>query len=259
MKKISMFLLVTVLAVVFTNCDIQEYDYKLEVTETRTWSIDNITQIDAITKNGNVSVTASLDTIISALITRSCRGEDSTDAAKYLENVVVTDNVSEGKLNLKADMPNSNGRNYQANFEITTPQTTYLDVNTTNGDVSLDGLIAGAKLETTNGDISAENHRGGIDARTTNGKVDCNLTGLNSTESAIVSTTNGNVILYLPSDVSARFEGSTTNGDVTITGFSSIQYDINENTHKKGKIGSGPDYATVTLSSTNGNVTIRSR
>jgi DUF4097 and DUF4098 domain-containing protein YvlB len=120
-------------------------------------------------------------------------------------------------------------------------------------------LIAGAKLETTNGDIKAENHQGGIDASTTNGDVDCNLTILNSTESAIISTTNGNVILDLPSDVSTQFEGSTTNGDVIITGFSSVQYEINENTHKKGKIGPGPDYATVTLSSTNGNVTIRAR
>ena len=259
MKKISMLLLVAVLAVVCSKSDNQDYDYKLEVTETRTWSATDITQIDAITKNGNISVSASQDTMIAADITRSCRGEDSTDAAKYIGNVVVTDNVTGGKLTLKADMPNSNGHNYQAHFDISTQESTYLEVNTTNGDVSLDGVIAGAKLQTTNGKVTAENHRGGIDAKSTNGNVDCTLTGLISTESAVMSTTNGDVILYLPSDVSARFDGWTTNGEVTVTGFTSVQYEINENKHKKGQIGTGPDYATVTLSTTNGNVTIRAR
>lgn len=251
-RRLNIFCFVVLLAVV---CTADDYDYELEVSETRTWPAGGISQIEAITKNGNISVSATQDTIITAEITKSCKGLDQADAEAYIDNVVVEDNVTGGKLTLEAEMPN-NGRSYGADFDISTPESIYLDLTTTNGNVSLTDMIAGAKLRTTNGNITVQNLRGGIDGQTTNGSINCDLAVLGATESAVLSTTNGNATLRLPSDVSATFDASTTNGEVAVIGFASVNYSINEPTHKAGTIGSGPG-GTISISSTNGNVTIR--
>lgn len=245
------------IAILVMGCP-RHYDYELEVPETCTWPAAGISQIEVITKNGNVSVSAFQDTIITAEITRRCKGQDKTDAARYIDNVVVTDTVAGGQLIITATMPN-NDRNYGADFDISTPESTYVDLKTTNGNVSLTGMTAGAKLYTANGNITVQNLRGSIDGQTTNGNVNCDLSLFGTAESAVLSSTNGNVTLKLPSDVSAAFDASTTNGEVTVTGFTSVSYTTDEPTHKAGTIGSGPDYATITISSTNGNIIIRAR
>ncbi len=250
-RRISLLFLVAILA---AGC--ASYKYELEVPETRTRPAKGISQMEAITKNGKISVSANQDTMIITDITRRCKGQDRADAVKYIEKVVVEEIVANGKLTLEAEMPN-NRRSYGADFDISMPESTYLDLTTTNGDVSLTSMTAGAKLHTTNGSITTRNFRGGIDGQTTNGNVNCDLAMLGAPESAVLSTTNGNATLKLPIDVSATFDASTTNGEILVTGFGSVTYTINKPTHKAGTIGTGD--ANITISSTNGDVTIRVR
>jgi len=91
-------LLLLSLAVVVGCVDDDDNDYKLEVTETRTWPASGISEIAATTENGNISVSATQDTVITALITRRCYGRDRADAENYIDNVVVEDSVAGGQL-----------------------------------------------------------------------------------------------------------------------------------------------------------------
>lgn len=235
-----------------------DYDYKLEVTETRTWPVSNITQIAASTENGNIEVSASQDTMITAVITMRCYGENKADAENYIDNVVVEDSIAGSVLTITAEMPD-NGRNYGADFEIFAPESTYLNLATVNGNLSLTNIIAGANLLVTNGNISTENFRGSINGLITNGNTNCDYALLAAGESAVLATTNGNLQLSLPSDVSANFEAQTTNGTVAVTGFPSVSYTINETNHKAGTIGTGPGGATISMIAVNGNLTISAR
>jgi DUF4097 and DUF4098 domain-containing protein YvlB len=259
MKK-HLFVLLCVMIGIVTCTTEKDYDYELERTETRTWPAAGINQINAATVNGAISVAATLDTLITADITRSCRGEDSLDAEDHIDDIVVTDNVGAGQLNLEADMPDGDsGRDYRADFDLTTPAAMFLDLATVNGAVLIQNMTAGARVRITNGAVTTENLRGGIDVATVNGAMYCDMEELAANQSALLATTNGEVTLLLPSDVVAEFDAITTNGEVMVTGFGSVTYTTNQTSHKAGTIGSGGGSATIDITVVNGNITIQAR
>lgn len=234
------------------------YDYTITRTETRSWPASNVLQVSATTVNGSIDVSAVTDTLITAEITKSCRGTDSVDAETHIDDVVVTDNVQEGQLFLNADMPDDTGRNYVASFDMTTPSTPYFTILSVNGDITLQDMTGGAWVRLTNGGIATVNLLGGFDAVTVNGTINCDMAGLGTGESVELTTTNGAVNLMLPVDVSATFDASTTNGEVVVTGFSApITYTINQTNHKAGTIGTGDGSIEITV--TNGDATIMAR
>jgi DUF4097 and DUF4098 domain-containing protein YvlB len=250
------------------------YTYKLELPETRTWSTSGIFGISASTRNGQVTVTAAGDTLIKATITRWCYGRDSADAADAVKNVVVKDTVVGDEVRLWAEMP-SGRRSYGAHYELNAPESTALSLSTSNGAITLTGMTAGADastsnaditlldtrgsavLSTTNGKVQARVHRGSISIFTSNGTVDCDLAEFGATDVASLATSNGKVTLYLPADVSAVFDATTTNADITISGFAQVSYEISERTHKRGRIGSGA--SDVSIVTSNGDVVVRAR
>ncbi|MBM3314659.1 DUF4097 domain-containing protein [candidate division WOR-3 bacterium] len=130
------------------------------------------------------------------------------------------------------------------------------DVSTSSGKVTADGTEGDLHVTTTNGDVTLRVHRGSAAISTTNGDVECDLSLLEPTGRLTINTTNGTVTVLLPADVSASVEATTTNGDVLVSGFQ-FQYEEQTATHIKGRIGSGA--ATVTIETTNGDVSIRPR
>jgi DUF4097 and DUF4098 domain-containing protein YvlB len=260
MRKRLFVLCCAIMVIAVCTTETPEYDYELERTETRTWPATGINQINAATVNGEIAVAATLDTLITADITRSCRGEDSLDAEDHIDSVVVTDNIAAGQLNLAADMPdNDPDRNYRADFDMTAPASIFLDLATVNGEVLIQNMTAGARVRITNGGVTTENLRGGIDVATVNGAMHCDMEELAANELAVLATTNGEVTLLVPSDVVAEFDALTTNGQVTISGFSSVTYTTNQMNHKAGTIGSGGGSATIDIIVVNGDITIQAR
>lgn len=259
MKKWLFVLLCAIMGIVACTTE-TDYDYELERTETLTWPAAGINQINAVTVNGGISIAATLDTLITADITRSCRGEDSLDAEDHIDDIVVTDNVAAGELNLEADMPGDDpDRSYRADFDITAPAAVFVDFFTVNGEVLIQNMTAGARVRITNGTVTTENLRGGVDAASSNGALDCDMEELAANESAILTTTNGDITLLLPSDVVAEFDAVTTNGEVVVTGFGSVTYTTNQTNHKAGTIGSGGGSATIDITVVNGDITIQAR
>ncbi len=249
-------------AMVTVVCTTEEnggaYDYHMVRTETRAWLEANIFQINATTENGSIDFTAVQDTLITADITRRCSGTDSVDAEDHIDDIVVTDNVQEGQLFLQADMPDDTARNYSASFDISTPASKYLNIMSVNGDITIQDMTGGAIVRLTNGGIATGNLRGGFDAVSVNGTINCDMAELAANESALLTTTNGDVNLLLPADVSATFDASTVNGEVVVTGFTSpVTYTINQTNHKAGTIGAGD--ATIEITVTNGDATIMAR
>ena len=256
MKRIGLFL---VMSLVLMQCgdSTATLDYELELTENRAWPTANLTELDASTINGGIAVLGTQDTLITVVITKRCNGEDSTDAASYMNNIVITENISGSMLSLDADMPDDSARGYLCDFDFTAPPDIILDLVTVNGGISVIDMTGGLDVLITNGAISTTNLEGSINGTTTNGSIDCDMALLGTSDEAVLTTTNGSVTLSLPSDVSASFDAETTNGTVTVTGFTTVNYTINETDHKAGTIGAGD--AMITISVTNGDVTIEAR
>jgi hypothetical protein len=249
------------------------YTYKLELPETHAYPATGINALSADTKNGDVTVTAATDTTITVGVLKSAYGRDKADAEKAITNVAFSDAIVGGELTLKADMP-SGPRPYGASFTITARESTDLalsttngDVNvsntvgdinagTTNGDVELTGTTGTADISTTNGKLNVQVHSGAVEGTTTNGAVDCDLAALGPTETVGLATTNGDATLLLPADVSALIDASNTSGFITIYDFTVI-YEEQTATHVRGRIGSGA--SSVTITTTNGDITVRQR
>jgi DUF4097 and DUF4098 domain-containing protein YvlB len=99
-------------------------------------------------------------------------------------------------------------------------------------------------------------HRGAVAASTTNGAVECDLVVLAPTDSGRLETTDGDVTLLLPADVSAVIDARNTNGTLAVHDFTVI-YEVQTEHHLRGRIGSGA--SAITITTTNGDVTIRRR
>jgi hypothetical protein len=259
MKKVLLLLFCTMLILMTCTSEDDTHDYELLRTETRTWPSSGINQINAVTVNGEIVVSATTDTLIAAVITRSCTGSDSLDAEEHIDDIEITESVASGELTLEADMPDTNDRDYRADFDFTAPADRYLDITNVNGDVSLYDMTAGAAVVITNGGITTENMHGSVEGTIVNGAIHCDMEELGANESILLTTTNGMVTLLLPADVRAEFDASTTNGEITISGFNTVTYTINETNHKAGTLGVGSTNATINITVVNGDVVIQSR
>jgi hypothetical protein len=69
-----------------------------------------------------------------------------------------------------------------------------------------------------------------------------------------LSTTDEDISLLLPTDVSATFDASASNGSVTISGFDDLLLTTDTMSHKAGTLGAGE--ATITLSVEDGRIFI---
>ncbi|UCG42554.1 MAG: DUF4097 family beta strand repeat protein, partial [candidate division WOR-3 bacterium] len=210
---------------------------------------------------------------ISAVVTLSCTGKDSADAAANIDRIVVTDETTETSVSLRADIPNDPKRDHGASFDVTMPAGIAVDLKTANGEVNVVGTMSDVEVKTTNGgimtdetlgrltlhstngDVTVTDHQGSAEAGTSNGDIDCSLELPEPTQSADLETTNGQVTLTLPADAAVTFDARTTNGSVTVQGFADVDYTTNEPTHKAGTIGGGG--SEVDISTSNGNVTIK--
>lgn len=249
------------------------YTYKLEDPETHTYAAAGVTGLDAATRNGEISVTTSHDTVVTVGVLKHAYGRDKADAEEAIANVVYSDTVVGDELRVKAEMP-SGSRPYGASFTITVPENTGLSLSTTNGDVNvtstvgdisagttngnveLTGTAGTASVSTTNGRLNVVVHSGAFYGATTNGTVDCELAELGPTDDVGLATTNGKVTLWLPDDVSALIDATNTNGLITIYDFT-VVYEVQTEHHLRGRIGSGA--SSITITTANGDVTVRRR
>ena len=249
------------------------YTYRWIVARIHSYPAAGITALRAETRNGDINVIVSAVDSIAVVDSTYAYGRDRADAEEAAENVVYSDTVVGGELIVKAEMP-SGGRPYGASFTITSPDSTDLSLATTNGDVSvanaigdinvsttngkvaLTGTTGTASVSTTNGSLEVKVHRGALYGATSNGAIDCDIAALRPTEAVALSTTNGDVTLLLPEDVSALIEATDTTGFITIYDFT-VTYETQDEHHVRARIGSGA--SGITIVTTNGNVVVRSR
>jgi len=250
-------------ALLLVGCtDVNPHDPKavqVEAAEQRAWEAGAVDGIVVNSVSGDIAIAANgrSDSIM-ANVTRYATGEDSTDAFVWLDSVVVTDAVNGGELKIVCGFPSDfSGHNLGARLEMSSPAGKKLNIELVNGNITIDSMVAGAKLDCVNSNVAIVGLQGGVDVGTVNGNVDCDMAALTGSEAAVLSTVNGSLVLSLPADVSATFDARTGNGTVTVSGFGSVSYTTDEPRYKVGTIGGGG--TTIDLDCNNGNVTIRAR
>ncbi len=146
----------------------------------------------------------------------------------------------------------------RVNFRITVPPGTSIDLDSSNGDLVVEGITGGAVLRTSNGDIDLDRLTGEIDARTSNGAI----VGRGLRSAAVdVDTSNGRISLVFeaPPD---RVAAETDNGPIYLE-VPDLAYRIDADTANGDidlEVVSDPDATrTIEVESSNGDIEIRRR
>lgn len=232
----------------------QTVDKTFDVRPGATFALDNV--------NGHVNVTSWDQPRIRVHAVKTVsRGDDPRSALNALKVemtprdggvTVHTVYPSHGSVGF-LDFLTGNWSDAKVEYDVTVPRSMSLDVETTNGTIEVNGVSGLLKVETTNGSIRLDRCAGNVDAETTNGRVTAELLSVDRTRSNRLTTTNGKIVLTVPSSLAADIDASTTNGSIdselAVTTQSIGRHSL------RGAINGGG--AALRLRTTNGSIEIR--
>jgi hypothetical protein len=105
-------------------------------------------------------------------------------------------------------------------FHVKLPRGTTIDAATVNGDMTVRGLAAAARLATVNGAVEIEGAATDLRAETVNGGVDARLTSLAGVGDLKLATVNGDINVQIPANSDAEVAAKTVAGRISILGSS---------------------------------------
>jgi len=231
----------------------QTIDKTFDVRPGATFALDNV--------NGHVNVTSWDQPRVRVHAVKTVSRADDPKGALNALQVQIT--PRDGGISVHTVYPNhgsvgfldfltGNWSDAKVEYDVTVPRSMSLELETTNGAIEVNGVSGMLKVETTNGHIRLDRCAGNVDASTTNGRVTAELLSVDRTRSNRLTTTNGKIVLTVPSSLSAQIDASTTNG--------SIDSEIAVATHSvgrhslRGTINGGG--AELRLRTTNGSIEI---
>ncbi|MCU0483320.1 MAG: DUF4097 domain-containing protein [Chloroflexi bacterium] len=262
-------------------------------TETRQLALGGVTETLVVieTFNGPVTVRAGEPGRVEATLEVTGTGTTRAEADADRANVATTLEEEVGRVRLRAvyaPNPGSPG-NRGAAATVMVPPGSELEIRTSNGAVTVDGVgaalrvvtsnaavtVAGSTgdtvVETSNGDVRLTAAGGMIDVRSSNAPVTVEATdaivavatssgavrfegSLAPGDSSFVSS-NGPVEVALPAEATFAIDASTSNGRV-IVDFALVSSGAASSTEVQGSVGSDPVVA-IAIETSNADVTVR--
>jgi DUF4097 and DUF4098 domain-containing protein YvlB len=169
-----------------------------------------------------------------------------------LERVSIDVEARPDAVSVTTRYPQNEGVEVAVEFTVHVPHAAHVEhVGTVNGTLRISDIESVEDLHTVNGNIEVFEAGGNIHAHTTNGSVHLELAHLKSKNDATAETTNGSLVLAVPSDTQADLEARCLNGN-----FSSelpIALESSQRPREvRGKLGGGG--APIHLRTVNGGI-----
>lgn len=130
-------------------------------------------------------------------------------------------------------------------YEIVAPAQTRLAIQTTSGDLSVDGIRGPVTISTGSGDIRANSLEEGLEAHTDSGDVTISLASGGKVE---VKTASGDVRLHMPSQGGIDLSAHAASGDVSVASGLSLDGKATERSVVGKLRGGGPHIVISTAS-----------
>ncbi|MBN1407754.1 MAG: DUF4097 family beta strand repeat protein [Calditrichaceae bacterium] len=219
------------LLIVFAGLINYTFAISLEETFTKKIPAENISSVHVHNQNGFIDVESWTENQIEITAYKKVRAGSREKAEKLMEYLEIEINQSGDNLKIVTIHPQKNKDNdggfiswlfslgdhggASVDYVIKVPQKMDLDLNSTNGGLSVKNCEGLIDLKTTNGKIVAENIKGSTNCKTTNGSIKVYLDKMYPKEDMAFKSTNGSIKVYLPSDINADVEAETTNGSIS--------------------------------------------
>jgi hypothetical protein len=171
-----------------------------------------------------------------------------------LDRVSIEVDAKPSAVSVTTRYPQNEGVEVAVVYTIHVPHGARVEhLGTVNGTLRVSGVDAVEDLHTVNGDIEVFEAGGSIHAHTTNGNVRLELVRLQEKTGATAETTNGSLVLAVPSDTQADLEARCLNGNF----FSELPIAMESTQHPRemhGKLGRGG--APIQLRTVNGGIRV---
>ncbi|WP_175413042.1 DUF4097 domain-containing protein [Clostridium sp. AWRP] len=130
-----------------------------------------------------------------------------------------------------------------------------VDIKTNSGDIGITSLDSKHyNIQAISGDISVKSISGSGNAKIVSGDIKMNYKSID--EYAKASSTSGDVKMVLPQNLSFKFEGKCTSGD--IKGDFPLTYENDRKSKASAQVGNGP-YKTINVNTVSGDIDISSK
>ena len=238
--------------------------------------------------NGRTRVVGEDRSDVEVRLQKVARAESESAARRLAEAIRLAAAESEAGLDIEIDTPRRWNRRGSVNLELRVPRGTRVDVQASNGKVSVEGVHAAVRARSSNGAVEIENvdgdvevqssnarvcctdcrgrllarssngkieigaHRGAVDAATSNGLIHASLAELRGP--VVLATSNGRIALELPESVDADVDVRVDNGVIR------NQRSLDRCTHSSGgrlagALGRGG--IPIKLRTSNGSISLR--
>ncbi len=131
-----------------------------------------------------------------------------------LERVTIEVSARPEAISVSTRYPQDEGVEVAVEYLIRVPHTAHVEhLGTINGTLSVAGVAAVEDLHTVNGNIEVYDGGGEVHAHTTNGNIHMELARFGDGNGSSAETTNGSLLVALPSDTQAEIETRCLNGN----------------------------------------------
>jgi hypothetical protein len=189
----------------FQTCEVREFTVPAGASQVA---------VDAA-PNGGIQVSGSArgDMLIHAKVTAQA---ESADRARAILGGVRVDAAAD-RISAEGPQGLERRESWSVSYRLAVPTQTSLELKTTNGGITIEGVEGHLEFTTVNGGVKLSKLAGDVRGRTSNGGVDVDLDGPTwQGEGLDVQTSNGGVRLRIPEQYSARIEAGTINGGISI-------------------------------------------
>jgi RNA polymerase sigma factor (sigma-70 family) len=196
----------------------KHHDVKYETvkeTVTKSFTVGRTPTMVVETFNGGIKVTTADDGKVEVQVVKRGSGPTKEDAQEAMKNVDVKMTQEGDTIRVTAkkieEQKQEHNRGSGATAELRVPAGAVLDLDASNGPITVVGGSGAVKAHTSNGPVKLEEHRGTAEVATSNGKV--TATGVGGR--VHLKTSNGSIEVRAEK---AELTASTSNGTIHFQG-----------------------------------------
>jgi DUF4097 and DUF4098 domain-containing protein YvlB len=243
-------------AVVFSGCNIQLSNQAEAHDEwKRSYTLTNPGTFELRDANGDMHVQTGDGDAVEVQVKRTVRAATDEAAKDALAHLAFTESVSPNRIAIDTTSQKMLTGSREFEYHVRVPKWAAVTVDTSNGTLTVDGLGGPLRVSATNGTITGTGLENAARVVTTNGETSLEFSSLAAGD-VVCETTNGEVTVALPSHANARIRARVTNGAITHTG---LTLQTVEDTYNRLDASLGTGGPLVSLSATNGSLTVKAR
>lgn len=271
-QKWLAFVLILGVGLALSGCDAVN-PFTAEETLSESYEVSASPRIIVETFNGEIDVTGSPDTQVNVYAVKRGSGATAADAEADLKNVEVSLTQEGDTIRVIARRTDNafTLNNSGAEFRLDVPTGASLELRTSNGAITVEGVTGGVFADTSNGALDVSGGRGRLDLHTSNGaiRIEAEEASVNAgTSNGRVTfngglvegehtfdTSNGSIEIRLPAGARFRIDARTSNGKVS-SEFPLTTIRSQSDDELRGEVGENPA-VSIRAGTSNGSIQLR--